>query len=203
MTTFACAQDFSADVFNDSGKDAAKAGKVYVKGSKMRVDRGDANAEQSAPLVLVDFENHSATIMDTASHAYMKTEVDQEAGLSFFRLKDSNNACADLEKMAGMQSGCKKVGNESVNGRQAVKYAGQSGDGKQVVMWVDPEVNFVVKWQTKTGETGDLRNMKVGAQADSLFELPAGYHNAVKDDTKADDDKRKGDTKEEPAPPPQ
>jgi hypothetical protein len=67
-------------------------------------------------------------------------------------------------------------------------------------------VNFVVKWQTKSGEMGELRNIKVAPQADSLFQLPAGFHNAVKgaegeegkDEGKED---TKGDSNKEEAPP--
>jgi hypothetical protein len=209
--SLASAQDFSADVFNVTGKDATKSGKVYVKGAKMRIDRGEASPEQSTPLVLVDSESHTATIIDAANHAYMKAEVGPEQGLSFFRLKDPNNACADFEKMAGM-GGCKKAGNEAVSGRQTVKYAGKSDDGKPVAMWVDPEVNFVVKWQTKSGEIGELRNIKVAPQADSLFQLPSGFRNAVKgsesdegtQDSKGDSNKGETPaTKEEPPSTPQ
>jgi hypothetical protein len=203
----ASAQDFSAEVFNLNGKDAAKAGKVYVKGSKMRIDRGDSSPEQAVPLLLVDFESQAVTILDATNHAYMKTEVGPEAGLTFFRVKDANNACSDLETMASMQSDCKKSGNESVNGRPTVKYTGKSEDGKPIEMWVDPEVNFLVKWQPKSGEIGELRNIKVGPQVDSLFDVPAGYHNAVKedskDDSKTDHNQEKGDTKAEPVAPPQ
>ncbi len=189
--SLAIAQDFSADVYNVTAKDASKSGKVYVKGAKLRIDRGETSPEESTPLVLVDTESHTATIIDAANHAYMKAEVGPEQGLSFFRLKDPNNACADFEKMASM-GGCKKAGNETVGGRQTVKYAGKSDDGKPVAMWVDPEVNFVVKWQTKSGEIGDLRNIKVASQADNLFQVPSGFHNAVKG---AEGDEGKEDTK--------
>ena len=199
--SLAIAQDFSADVFNVTAKDATKSGKVYVKGAKMRIDRGEGNPDQSTPLVLVDTESHTATIIDAVNHAYMKAEVGPEQGLSFFRLKDPNSACADFEKMASM-GGCKKAGNEAVSGRQTVKYAGKSDDGKPVAMWVDPEVDFVVKWQTKSGDIGELRNLKIGPQADSLFELPSGFHNAVKG-TESDESKEdtKGDSNKEEAPP--
>jgi hypothetical protein len=194
------AQDFSADVFN-TGKNAAKSGALYVKGNKMRIDRADGSPEQSAPLVMVDMDSHMVTIMDVANHAYMKTEVGPEQSLSFFRSRDANNACAELQKMASMTD-CKKSGTETVNGRQAIKYTGKSDDGKPVVMWVSPEVNFVVKWQTKSDETGELKNVKLGPQSDSLFDIPAGYHNAVKEaePEKNDTKEQKSDTKEEPPP---
>jgi outer membrane lipoprotein-sorting protein len=170
-------QDFSADVVNTSNKDGAKSGRVYVKRNKMRIDRAAAGSE-AVPLILVDMDSHMVTIMDATNHAYMKAELGPEQGLSFFRAKDANNACPDLQKMASF-TGCKKAGNEAVNGRLTVKYTGNSEDGKPGFVWVDPEVNFVVKWQTKPDETGELRNIKVAPQAESLFDIPSGYHNAV------------------------
>jgi hypothetical protein len=189
--SLAPAQDFSADVYNVNGKNSTKSGKVYVKGAKMRIDRGETSPEQSIPLLLIDGDTHTATIVDAPNHAYMKAEVSPEQGLSFSRTKDPNYACAELEKMVVM-SGCKKAGNESVGGRQTVKYTGKSDDGKAIAMWVDPEVNFVVKWLTKSGEIGEMRDIKVAPQADSLFALPPGFHNAVKS---AEGDEEKPDTK--------
>lgn len=195
------AQDFSAEVVNTTSKDGAKSGRVYVKGNKMRIDRADAGSE-AVPLVLVDMDSHMVTIMDPTNHAYMKAEVGPEQGLSFFRAKDANNACPDLQKMTSF-AGCKKAGNEAVNGRQTVKYSGNSEDGKPVFVWVDPEVNFVVKWQTKSDETGELRNIKVAPQVDSLFDIPSGYHNAVPQPEGQKEDKpgtreEQSDTKEAP-----
>lgn len=201
VAAIAYAQDFSADVFSSTAKDAAKSGKVYVKGDKMRIDRGDANPEESAPMVLVDMDSNTVTIMDATNHAYMKTGIEPEQGLSFFRLNDANNACPELEKVSGM-NGCKKAGNEAVNGRQTVKYAGRSKDGNLITLWADTEVSFIVKWQPKTGETGELRNIKVAPQAENSFNIPSGYHNAVKEaDTESDTDKK--GTKEEPPSAPQ
>src|SRR5215468_2262703 len=96
--SLAGAQDFSADVYNVKGKDATKSGKVYVKGTKMRIDRGDTGADRSAPLVLVDIDAHTATIFDAGNHAYMKTEIGADQGLSFFRVKNANDACAEFTK---------------------------------------------------------------------------------------------------------
>jgi len=163
--------------------------------------------------VLVDLDSHTATIFDAGNHAYMKTEVGADQGLSFFRVGSPNDACAEFAKMSNM-SACKKAGNEAVGGRQTVKYAGKSSDGKAIAMWVDPEVSFVVKWQTSSGEVGELREIKAGTQDDALFAIPSGYHDALKgterdadkQDTKSDSDRDKEEpplTKEEPTAPPQ
>lgn len=188
LGSVAFAQEFSADVFTSNGKDATKSGKVYVKGSKMRIDRGDGSADASTPLVIVDTQANTVTIMDAANHAYIKSEMGSDAGLSFFHLNDANNACADLNKSAGMQTTCKKTGNESVNGRQTVKYSGKGEDEKPILIWADPETSFVVKWQ-KGGDAGELKNIKVGPQAASLFDVPSDYHSAVKEQPKENNEK--------------
>jgi hypothetical protein len=193
----ALAQEFSADVFNTNTKDAVNAGKLYAKGSKIRVDGAGASAGAPAARVIVDLEKNSVIIVDATNHAYMKSEIDAEANLSFFHLADANNACPELNKMAGMQNSCKKSGDESVNGRRTVKYSGELEDGKPVEIWVDPQVNFVVKW-LKGDEAGELRNIKVGPQAASLFEVPADYHNALKESGK--DASQKEEDKKEPSP---
>lgn len=174
--TIAGAQSFSADLFDLSGKQPASMGKVYTKGDKVRVERTDTGAEGARPIVIVDLAKHDATIMDGNSHTYMQTDLGPEAGISFFHLSDANNACAELDKMAKMQGSCKKTGNETVDGRNTVKYQGTSEDGKDIVVWADPELHYVIKWQGKDGDMGEMRNIKVGDQAASLFEVPSNYH---------------------------
>src|SRR5258708_5294254 len=106
----ALAQEFSADVFNTNTKDAVNAGKLYAKGSKIRVDGAGASASAGTPAarVIIDLEKNSVIIVDATNHAYMKSEIDAEANLSFFHLADANDACPELNKMAGMQNSCKK-----------------------------------------------------------------------------------------------
>jgi hypothetical protein len=178
------AQDFSADLVDLTGKQAATIGKVYVKGDKLRVDHGDRKEDASGPVVILDAANHTVTILDASSHTYLKNEIGPEVGVSFFGLADVNNACSELDKMTGMQGSCRKTGSETINGRATVKYEGKSEDGKQIIMWGDSELNYVVKWQGKSGEVGELRNIKLGSQASDLFEVPSSYRDAGKTDSK-------------------
>jgi hypothetical protein len=181
----AYAQDFSADLVDLASKSATNVGKVYAKGDKLRVDRADAKDEGTRPVVIVDSTKRTVTILDASSHSYLKIDIGGEAGTPFFRLEDVNNACPELDKMAGMQGSCRKVGNETVNRRATVKYEGKSEDGAQILMWGDPEINYVVKWQAKGGETGEIRNIKIGPQANNLFEVPSGYREAGESGSKA------------------
>jgi hypothetical protein len=94
----------------------------------------------------------------------------------FFRTGDADNACGDwLEQPANQGGSCHKVGNETVNGRNTVKYEGTNAKGETGFVWVDPKLRFPVKWQGKDGQGGELRNIQEGSQPASLFEIPAGY----------------------------
>jgi hypothetical protein len=172
------AQDFSADLIDLTSKPASTVAKVYAKGDKLRVDRGDLKGDAAGPAVIVDGASHTVIILDVSTHTYLKSEMGDAAGTPLFRLPDVNNACPDLDKLAGMQGSCRKIGSETVNGRATIKYEGKSEDGAQILMWGDPEVKYVVKWQGKSGEAGEIRNIKVSPQASNLFDLPAGYRNA-------------------------
>ena len=41
--------------------------------------------------------------------------------------------------------------------------------------WYDPELEFVIKSVDDNGEVFEVRDVQVGAQDASMFEIPAGY----------------------------
>jgi hypothetical protein len=67
------------------------------------------------------------------------------------------------------------VGDDTVNGRGAVKYEGSSGDGKKGEVWIDVKVRFLVKVVSPDGGGMELRNIHEGSSDASLFEVPSGY----------------------------
>ena len=63
-----------------------------------------------------------------------------------------------------------------VDGRKTVKYLNKSvaaGESAAAV-WIDPSLNFVIKWDDADGGA-ELHNIKAGPQAADLFSLPPGY----------------------------
>jgi hypothetical protein len=185
------AQDFSADLMDLSGPQPTAAGKIYAKGEKLRVERGDAKEDGPHPIAILDMGTHSMILLESSAKVYMKSSMGSDMGTSFFRLTDGNNACGELQKMTEMKSDCKKDGKDTVNGRAAVKYEGKTQDGKQITMWTDPELNFLVKWEESGGNSGELRNIKTGAQDGKLFEVPAGYRDASSDASKGSGENQK------------
>lgn len=171
-------EDFSAEIVNHTQGDQERApAKIYVTKSKMRVESAGRNGHSGA--VLIDFASQTTNILMPEQSMYMEFPAGKGPGTqrfaSLFRPSDVENACGDWQKLATTRGGeCHKVGNETVNGRNTVKYAAKSASGDASTIWVDPKIAFPVKWEGKNGG-GELQNIQVGSQSASLFEIPAGY----------------------------
>lgn len=76
----------------------------------------------------------------------------------------------------------KTIGTETVNGYscQVVEYVYKDKKLGSLVQWIADDLGFAVKTQTKNSRgkvesTIEYKNIVVGPQPDSLFEIPAGY----------------------------
>lgn len=78
----------------------------------------------------------------------------------------------------GTLSELRQVGGETLHGRQAEKWEHTvtMPDGNSVVsnQWYDPELKITVREEMPGGYLRELKNVKVGAQDASLFDIPAG-----------------------------
>ncbi|MGO9128071.1 MAG: hypothetical protein ACLP6G_24685 [Terriglobales bacterium] len=171
-------EDFSADIVTHRQGDQERApAKVYVTKNKMRVESAGRNGRSAA--ILIDFTSQTADMLMPEQNMYMefpsgKGPAAQRFG-SFFRPTDVENACGEWQKLATAPGGeCHKVGNETVNGRNSVKYEAKSANGDASTVWIDPKIAFPVKWEGKNGG-GELQNIQAGSLSSSLFEVPAGY----------------------------
>jgi hypothetical protein len=178
LTLTALAQDdFSADLYNTkSGNDMTIQAKLYITKDKMRVEPQGEQAGHG--LVIMNFATATTDVLMPERKMYMEMNQAQSPmrrSYSFFRPGDVDNACGDWQKMATRPGGtCKKIASETVNGRKTVHYQGTSADGATGDVWIDSDLRFPVKWQDK-GNAGELRNIKVGSQSSSLFEIPSDY----------------------------
>jgi hypothetical protein len=179
LASYALAQaEFSADIVDlqRQGTPMTQA-KVYFAKDKMRIESQGQNP-RGMGAVLMNFATSTSTVLMPQQHMYMEMPtgtVPQRGLYSFFQTGDVDNACDDWKKMQRNQNGtCRKVGNETVNGRNTVKYEGTSNSGDVNYVWLDPKLRFPVKWQGKNSG-GELRNIQEGGQPGSLFEIPAGY----------------------------
>ncbi|MGH9513188.1 MAG: hypothetical protein ACRD2U_13735 [Terriglobales bacterium] len=180
MTTVGFAQDFTADAYS-SHSAADEVAKIFVSGNKVRIEpQRDSDNEG---FVIWDVNGHHYMVVMPQRHMFMDFggPMMQQQVLAFWRPADANNACPDWERLAVQfkahekLGSCHKVGNDTVNGRSAVKYEGSSTDGKTGDVWVDTKLHFLIKMADADGNVTELRNIREGSQPDSLFEVPAGY----------------------------
>jgi hypothetical protein len=178
LANFAFAQtEFSADVVNNERGDKGPT-KVYFGKDKMRFDAKDDSESRGGGAVIFDLSKESWVVLMAKQHMYMEmpSKMMENRGMfAFFKSGDVDNACSDWLKLERNKGGtCHKVGSETVNGRNTVKYEGTNASGETSSVWLDSKLRFPVKWQGKNNG-GEMRNIQEGPQPASLFEIPAGY----------------------------
>ena len=175
--SFALAQaEFSADMVDLQKSGTPTTAKFYFAKDKIRIE--SQTGAHGGGAIIVNYATQTSIVLMPQQHLYMEMPAQNQAqrlGYSFFQTGDVENACGDWQKLRSSQgASCHKVGDETVNGRSTVKYETTSTNGDVSRFWLDPKLRFPVKWQGKSS-SGELRNVQDGAQAASLFEVPAGF----------------------------
>lgn len=74
------------------------------------------------------------------------------------------------------------IGKEQLNGRSTERWesvkTGADGASTKSLQWYDPQLRLTIREELPGGYFRELRNIKVGTQADSLFTVPQGYRPA-------------------------
>jgi hypothetical protein len=177
----ALAQQFSADVINKKTENQG-AKKIYAGDAKERLEVENSNPMMGHTAVILDESQNKYTVLMTERHMYMDAPTAMVRPLitQFWHVQDVNDACPQWKKTAELAGtlknwgSCTKVGNDTVNGRNAVKYEGVSSKGEKGYIWVDTKLHCVVKTDDLNGGI-ELHNIQEGSQPASLFEIPAGY----------------------------
>ncbi|HKW68498.1 MAG TPA: hypothetical protein VJP04_14485 [Terriglobales bacterium] len=176
------AQEFSAD-FVRIGNDRSRSGpsKIFVGKDKMRME-GSERGQFGGGAMIIDFANQKTLMLMPAQKMYMESmpQMKMQEKNMLFRPDDPNNACPQYISLVKKHNPnenvtCRKVGEDTVNGRAAIKYAGTSNNGSGFV-WIDPKLRFVVRWLDDKGDGTELRNIQEGTQDARLFEVPSDYH---------------------------
>lgn len=101
---------------------------------------------------------------------YMEIPPEEQSGWEAYE----NKACM------GYESG-EKQGSETVNGRSTEKWrctGPKTPEGETATdstVWYDPELEFAIKSIDDNGDVFEVRDIQIGAQDASMFEIPAGY----------------------------
>jgi hypothetical protein len=166
----ALAAEFSADTIT-TGKGHTNTGKAFFSKDKYRIDmevpqKGSGKALSSMSMITRIDKKVIWTIMPDRK-MYMEKAYD-----------DMKDRPMVEQKMAG-EVERKEVGAETIDGHPTKKYlvTRKSGIGQhQVYSWWATDMNFPIKTAAVDGSwSQEYKNIKIGAQPDSLFEVPAGY----------------------------
>jgi hypothetical protein len=94
--------------------------------------------------------------------------IDQERGIPI------------KQEFPGGSSEYRMIGEETVNGRKTekweyVQYRQKDDKTTRTLQWYDPILKMPIREEMPGGYSRELRNIQVGPQPASLFELPQGY----------------------------
>jgi hypothetical protein len=177
--SFVLAQaEFAGEIVDLQKPGTPSQAKMYFAKDKIRIEPQNSGA-RGGGAVIMNFATQTATVLMAQQHMYMEMPAQAQGqrmsyASAFFRAGDVENACGDWQKMGHNGATCRKVGSETVNGRDTVKYEGTNANGDVSHFWLDPKLRFPVKWDGKNS-SGELRNIQEGTQPASLFEIPAGF----------------------------
>ena len=157
----AMTQELSATIVSTSAGQTTTM-KVYMKPDKYRTDH---EAAGSSTIVRRDLNKVWMIMKGQKAYMEMPGGTDEQ-------IKTAE------EKVKGEVSR-KKVGSETIDGHPSIKYevtAKVDANVVQTYQWWATDLNFPVKTAAINGSwTMEYRNIKLGKQADSLFEVPSGY----------------------------
>lgn len=152
------AAEFSADMINKAQGQTLQS-KIYMKKNKIRLE---TKGEEAYSIVRTD--KNVAWMVFPKDKAYMEMvpQGPQVQG----------------EKLKGEVSR-KYLGSETIDGRSTKKYEVILKDADisdKAYQWVATDLNYPIKISAVDGSwSTEYKNIKAGAQPDTLFELPAGY----------------------------
>jgi outer membrane lipoprotein-sorting protein len=172
----ALAQQFSADLVADLSRPGGSvAQKIYVSNGRVRIE------SPGAGVIIVDGPAHTSYMLMPEQKMY----VDERRGAELatvFAPADPENPCPEWQRLVRSTKGgpgwsCHRVGTDTVNGRETVKFQAEADDNSNKgFVWIDPKLKFMVKTETADGRSKmELRNIREGAQPPELFVIPADY----------------------------
>lgn len=169
--------EWSAVVVDTGKEDAPTSLRIYFGGEKVRLEpqmwvRGSA----PGPFILFDRTTRTGLVVEPADHAYIEAPPEMiEQYRGFAAGWNIDTFCTGWLKTQQNRDGtCKKLSDESVNGRDALRYEATNSNGAITRLWFDRKLRMMVKWEAgKNG--GEMRNIQEGPQPSAIFEIPAGY----------------------------
>ncbi len=156
--------DFCADIETRApdGRTAA-LGHLCIKGQKMR---HEMKKDGQVTIIISRPDKGVAWTLMTQQKRYLEMPVEKAAHDD--PTTEWNDDYKELQKRG------KKLGTETVNGVECVKYELKTEDGT-VTYWIMKSAGIPVRIIADDGTIVDYKNIKTGNLPDSLFEIPPGY----------------------------
>ena len=165
-------KEYAADMVDvAAGK---TVGKYYVAENKMRMDSFEKNKNENI-ISIIRLDQQKMYALQPSEKTYLEIPM-------------KGNKMPDFSDIGGVMMGDaapkvkkEKVGSETVSGYQTDKYKvvttmnmfGKTHTSTSYV-WLAKEFDIPVRTQ-QDDDISEMRNIKTGAQAASLFEIPSGY----------------------------
>jgi hypothetical protein len=161
LTSGAFAIEFSADMVS-SAHGQTTTSKVFAKDQKFRMEPKN---QPMYSIVRGDKRVVWMVMPDQKSYMEMQAKRSQQLKVE--------------EKVQGEVSR-KLIGSEKIDGHPAQKYEvtyAEGGKTEKMYQWMATDIKFPVKMAAVDGNwTIEYRNIKMGTQPASLFEVPLGYN---------------------------
>jgi outer membrane lipoprotein-sorting protein len=158
----ASALELSADFVSSHGE-FTTSGKMYITPDKFRMD-------MSSPQNMSSITRMDKKVVWNVMH-------DQK---SYMELPFVEERKPRVEKEYKGEIERKLVGKETIQGHPTEKYLityKARGNTDQVYQWWATDINFPIKTEDVNGKwKQEYKNIKMGKQDDSLFEIPEGYN---------------------------
>jgi len=161
LDVFAAGKEFSADTITKSNAPGMgeMSGKMYFGKDKMRMETAES-------VMITRMDKKVAYTLMPSQKMYMEMPFGQAT-----QNMPLDKTPGEVERTP--------MGKELVNGRMTDKYkiTVMAADQKtEMYSWMDKELGIPIKSSAVDGSWSyEYKNVKVGPQADSLFEIPAGY----------------------------
>lgn len=159
----ACNRPFTADVAMDAHIPGTSriTGKLYLSHKHLRIDWGPV-AE------VFDLNKRTGWRVFTGAKTYWDL-VDKD--LSTYAPEMTNGSLCPHTQAP---SACKLVGQEELDGRMTDKWDVWNPHGFHVYFWTDKKLGITLRAEIG-GAIYQVKNLREGTVADTMFDLPAGY----------------------------
>ena len=163
---------FSADMKVSGRGGEGMGGRIYFGGQKTRFDMSGGGREM---IMIHDAAKQTSYMLMPEQKMYMEMNAAMQGRgprMPDAKPMDPTNPCSANEGFT-----CKKVGTETVNGRSCDKweFTSKNNPRENHTAWIDQKLHFPIKNVGASGDVWELQNLKEGAQAGSLFEVPSDY----------------------------